>query len=248
MAGRQRSRAVPAQYDGRNRRAARSGDLCGIGPQRRGLRPDPRPLGRACRPLHRTARCSAHRICATHRATVVDSLYQSASVRSSNTDVKYGLILLYLVDRRASLLPFDATLKNVYDPYVFIRDAYLARRAFLVSDGKINEEPLIDPEPENSDTSSPPTPRAPTSAPKISTPQSPAPAIPAPASPAPRSRKVRRPRSRFPTIRGPTFRLPTALCAESPAHGSAEPDFPAPDRSAPESPPPGNPPPEGPEL
>jgi ABC-type transporter lipoprotein component MlaA len=39
----------------------------------------------------------------------------------------------------------EAALKNVYDPYAFIRDAYLEHRAYLVADGKITEEPLVDP-------------------------------------------------------------------------------------------------------
>jgi phospholipid-binding lipoprotein MlaA len=42
-------------------------------------------------------------------------------------------------------LPLDETLKHTYDPYAFVRDAYLQRRAYLVSDGKITEEPLVDP-------------------------------------------------------------------------------------------------------
>jgi phospholipid-binding lipoprotein MlaA len=63
-----------------------------------------------------------------------------------NDYVKYGLYLPDLIDTRANLLPLDATLKNVFDPYAFIRDAYLQRRAYLVSDGKVTEEPLVDPE------------------------------------------------------------------------------------------------------
>jgi phospholipid-binding lipoprotein MlaA len=63
-----------------------------------------------------------------------------------NDYIKYGLYLPDLTDRRAQLLPLDATLKNVFDPYAFVRDAYLQRRAYLVSDGKISESPLIDPD------------------------------------------------------------------------------------------------------
>ena len=42
-------------------------------------------------------------------------------------------------------LPLDETLNHVFDPYAFMRDAYLARRAYLVSDGKISpsEAPSI---------------------------------------------------------------------------------------------------------
>jgi phospholipid-binding lipoprotein MlaA len=63
-----------------------------------------------------------------------------------NNYVRYGLFVPRFIDIRASLLSLDETLKNVYDPYAFIRDAYLQRRAYLVSDGKsAPEEPLVDP-------------------------------------------------------------------------------------------------------
>ena len=76
---------------------------------------------------------------------VVDS-YTNPRQYIHNSYVKYGLWLPSLVDTRARLLPLDETLKNVYDPYAFIRDAYLQRRAYLVSDGKVTEEePLVDP-------------------------------------------------------------------------------------------------------
>ncbi len=64
-----------------------------------------------------------------------------------NPWVEWGGYGLYLVDLRVSLLPLDPTLESAYDPYVLIRDTYLRRRAYLVSDGKIkDEEPLIDPD------------------------------------------------------------------------------------------------------
>jgi len=63
----------------------------------------------------------------------------------SNQPVSYSLYVVELVDTRTGLLPLDETLKNVYDPYAFIRDAYLQRRAYLISDGKLSEEPLEDP-------------------------------------------------------------------------------------------------------
>jgi phospholipid-binding lipoprotein MlaA len=63
----------------------------------------------------------------------------------SNNYVSYGLDLVGALNTRANLLPLDDTLKKVFDPYAFIRDAYLQRRAYLVSDGKVTEEPLVDP-------------------------------------------------------------------------------------------------------
>ena len=60
--------------------------------------------------------------------------------------MKYGLYLPDFIDRRAALLPLDETLRNAYDPYAFVRDAYLQRRAYLVSDGKVQDEVLPDPD------------------------------------------------------------------------------------------------------
>jgi len=44
-------------------------------------------------------------------------------------------LALSLVDKRASLLQFDRLIDEAYDPYVFIRDAFLARREYAVHDG-----------------------------------------------------------------------------------------------------------------
>src|SRR3984957_6135722 len=78
-------------------------------------------------------------------ARVVDS-YTNPRQYVKNNWVKYGLWLPALIDTRARLLPLDETLQHVYDPYAFVRDAYLQRRAYLVSDGKdTGEEPLVDP-------------------------------------------------------------------------------------------------------
>lgn len=66
-----------------------------------------------------------------------------------NRTVDYGIWAVHAVDLRASLLSFDDTLKNAYDPYVFVRDAYLRHREYLVTDGKVaDEEPLVDPDAE----------------------------------------------------------------------------------------------------
>ena len=78
-------------------------------------------------------------------ARLVDA-YTNPHQYIRNTGVKWGLYGVHLVDERASLLSLDDTLTHVYDPYAFIRDAYLQRRAYLVSDGKVpQDEPLVDP-------------------------------------------------------------------------------------------------------
>jgi phospholipid-binding lipoprotein MlaA len=78
-------------------------------------------------------------------ARVVDT-YLNPRQYIKNDYIKYGLYLPDFIDRRAALLPLDPTIENAYDPYVFVRDAYLQRRAFLVSDGEINtDDTLKDP-------------------------------------------------------------------------------------------------------
>lgn len=103
-------------------------------------------------------------------AKLVDT-YSNPRQYIKNTYVKYGLYLPYLVDIRAELLPLDDTLKNVYDPYAFIRDAYLQRRAYLISDGKIkDEEPLVDPGEDTPPPSAAPAGPAATTAPAATAP------------------------------------------------------------------------------
>jgi phospholipid-binding lipoprotein MlaA len=116
-------------------------------------------------------------------AKVVDA-YTKPTQYIHNDYIKYGLYLPYLVDLRASLLPLDETLKNTYDPYAFVRDAYLARRAYLVSDGKINNEDLVDPgaddSPAPAGSAIAPPPAVPNTAPQQSAAPPPAPAPPRP--------------------------------------------------------------------
>lgn len=49
---------------------------------------------------------------------------------------------LSLVDKRAQFLPLDKTLEQTYDPYAFVRNAYLQRRQFAVYDGNPPEDKL----------------------------------------------------------------------------------------------------------
>lgn len=76
---------------------------------------------------------------------VVDS-YTNPKQYITNSYVKYGLTAVSLVSTRAGLLPYDETLKNVYDPYAFIRDAYLQHRAFKTGQQATDDAPLVDPD------------------------------------------------------------------------------------------------------
>jgi phospholipid-binding lipoprotein MlaA len=53
-------------------------------------------------------------------------------------------LAVYYVDKRASLLPLDRVVREAYDPYAFVRDAYLQRREYAVRDGDVPEEQLED--------------------------------------------------------------------------------------------------------
>jgi phospholipid-binding lipoprotein MlaA len=60
-----------------------------------------------------------------------------------NSDAtRWGSLALNALDTRARFLPLDATLAQTYDPYAFIRGAYLQRRQFQVYDGNPPEEPI----------------------------------------------------------------------------------------------------------
>jgi phospholipid-binding lipoprotein MlaA len=65
---------------------------------------------------------------------------------------RYGLQGMNLIDTRARLLETDQALQNTFDRYAFIRNAYLQRRQYQVTDGAaapIDDEPLEDPEAED---------------------------------------------------------------------------------------------------
>ncbi|KFF47581.1 ABC transporter [Gammaproteobacteria bacterium MFB021] len=53
---------------------------------------------------------------------------------------RYGLTFLRYVDLRASLLDQESLIQG--DRYSFIRDAYLQRRQFLISNGKAGKDPF----------------------------------------------------------------------------------------------------------
>jgi phospholipid-binding lipoprotein MlaA len=79
----------------------------------------------------------------------------------SNNWVSYGIYGVSFVDATPVLLSLDETMKNVFDPYAVVRDAYLQRRAYLVSDGKVTDEVLVDPGADDTDTAAPTKPPQP---------------------------------------------------------------------------------------
>jgi|SRR5882757_3196683 len=98
----------------------------------------------------------------------------------NNNYIRYGIYGVEVVDIRYRLLPQDRLLDEAYDPYSFLRNAYLQRREYLVTDGKLSDEALKKQEQERleeekrileesggDDTSTPPgTPPEPTTPPE----------------------------------------------------------------------------------
>jgi phospholipid-binding lipoprotein MlaA len=54
---------------------------------------------------------------------------------STNADL--GLSVVGVVDKRAGLLNTDEMIDNAYDPYAFLRNAWLQRREYQVRDGNV---------------------------------------------------------------------------------------------------------------
>ncbi len=67
-------------------------------------------------------------------ARIADDFTQPFRWYSAGSERWISLGLSFL-DRRAQYLSLDKTLAQTYDPYVFVREAYLQRRLYLVFDG-----------------------------------------------------------------------------------------------------------------
>lgn len=74
---------------------------------------------------------------------VVDSFANPIRYVEDDT-TRYGLLALYIIDTRARLLEAESLVSG--DEYLFIRDAYLQRRQFLIDDGQVEEDPFLDEE------------------------------------------------------------------------------------------------------
>jgi phospholipid-binding lipoprotein MlaA len=80
-------------------------------------------------------------------ARVVDA-YTNPLTYVHDPWIKWPLYAVDLLDTRAGLLSLEPTLATAYDPYQFVRDAYLARRAFQSGQKppKQEDDSLLDPD------------------------------------------------------------------------------------------------------
>ena len=61
--------------------------------------------------------------------------YLSPQNYTNNWRIEYSIWLVSVIDARYRLLPADATIDSAYDPYLFVKNAYLQRRDFLLNKG-----------------------------------------------------------------------------------------------------------------
>ncbi|TLY80927.1 MAG: VacJ family lipoprotein [Gammaproteobacteria bacterium] len=71
---------------------------------------------------------------------LVANTYADPRVYINNDAVKYGLWVVHAVDIRAHLLDVEGAMQGAYDPYAFVRNAYLERRQFKVTGGDSGSE------------------------------------------------------------------------------------------------------------
>lgn len=55
----------------------------------------------------------------------------------------YSLLALWIVDKRAQLLPADALINQSFDPYIFVRNAYLQMRQQKIADSYLSYEAFL---------------------------------------------------------------------------------------------------------
>ena len=77
-------------------------------------------------------------------AKLANTYFQPYSYLNSSR-TRYGLALLTQFNNRVELLAADSTLRNAFDPYVFVRNAYVARRNYLVHDGNVPDDNFDEP-------------------------------------------------------------------------------------------------------
>jgi phospholipid-binding lipoprotein MlaA len=73
--------------------------------------------------------------------SIADSpLTPLTDITSSDIDIAWALWATYQVDKRSRLLDADQQVFEAYDPYLFVRDAYLQNQRYRLYDGNVPED------------------------------------------------------------------------------------------------------------
>ena len=73
---------------------------------------------------------------------LVDALYHP-QVQMRNSSLRTKINIMYFIHLRSTLLGIDKELQRAFDPYAFVRDAYLQNRRYLLFDGNLPDEDLF---------------------------------------------------------------------------------------------------------
>jgi phospholipid-binding lipoprotein MlaA len=65
-------------------------------------------------------------------------------IQYDNSSVRDKLLILWTIESRASLVGPDEVIFDAFDPYLFVRDAYLQNRKFLINNGAISSQDFGD--------------------------------------------------------------------------------------------------------
>ena len=66
--------------------------------------------------------------------------YETVKLFHNNGYIEWSLYAINLVNLRAQLLDVDRLLDSAYDPYAFVRSAYLQRRDYLINGGAVTPD------------------------------------------------------------------------------------------------------------
>jgi len=79
-------------------------------------------------------------------ARIADTFLEPLYWYNTGNGPRWGSFVLNSLDSRVQLLQVDRTVNEAYDPYAFVRDAYLQRRQYLVYDGNPPEDTSLEDE------------------------------------------------------------------------------------------------------
>ncbi len=54
------------------------------------------------------------------------------------------MLILWTIETRAALIGPDEIIQDAFDPYLFVRDAYLQNREFLINGGSQDTDEFLD--------------------------------------------------------------------------------------------------------
>ena len=81
-----------------------------------------------------------------HSVGMIPDAVLGSAYSISDSEVRWGLLGLNIVQTRAKLLEADDLLELQLDPYIFVRETYLQRRKAALKDSKINNTDEFDDE------------------------------------------------------------------------------------------------------